>query len=666
MDTKLSEVKMSKENREEILSLVNKSKVTEEISKKIYTELDILDITDGIDGRSNLENLCDIVKQHKGQVGTENKVNSWTAWAIGLTQKKPDGEFLPLRRAFARAGFPDIDCDFEYFRRNEVYDYIIKKYGRENVANIGTYIGLKLRMCLIRVIKALDIAKAWNKGKNEYTSENMRKVEEILGQLPKPFGGKMRGQDENGKEKIIKTVEDAYKYCKDFKFYMDKHPDIMKHSKDIQGLLSSFSVHAAGVTLSSEPLHRVAPVRRARGDQFATQYVYEDLESMGLIKFDILAIASLTVIDRTVKMVKENYGIDIDIETLPMDDEKTFELYRSGKLKGVFQCENKGMQNTMKDIAVDSFNDISAAIALFRPGPMESIPEYCSRKRGMSAVSYFHPAIEKHVKKYLADTYGILVFQEQIMQICNALAGFSIAEGYIVIKGIGKKKEYLINKYKKKFIDGCQKNGIPENVADEYWTKFITPFASYGFNRAHSAAYGCLSYYTAYLKANYPVEFLVSSLNVINEEKKHDKLDDIIKDLKNFDIELSPKNLNSCHVNFVIVKKKEVESGIPKTIISPTLMVKGVGYNAAKEIEEKRPYKSFKDFAIKTSSKLVDRDSLASLIDAGFFDEYMKQHYRETKKRINKEGLLDKFAIIRKDADRAGRKGLGNVDLFEE
>lgn len=475
---------MSEEIKQEIIKKIDKSKYTTEILEKVDKELDMMEVTDGLDGRSNLEGFYDIVKKRYGQTSDENKINSWTAWALNLTSKKPTGEFLQERRAFARAGLPDIDSDFDYFRRNEVYDYIIKKYGRESVSKIGTYMGLQLRSCLIRVIKSLDIAKAWHKGKQEFKTENMVVVEEILGQLPKSYGGKMKAKDQEGKDIVLKKIGDAYKYCDDFKFYMDKYPDIMKHSGNLEGLLSSFSVHPAGIVVSKEPISGISPIRKARGEgEYATQYVYEELESIGLVKFDILAIAALTVIDRTVKMVKENYGIDIDIEKLKYDDKKTFDLYKSGKLDGIFQCESGGMQNTLKDICPDNLNDVCAAIALFRPGPMINIPEYCARKRGDSPVSYFHPSIEPFVKKYLSDTYGLSIYQEQIMQICNSLAGLSIADGYMVIKGIGKKKENIINKYKKKFIEGCVKNGVPQDVSCEYWEKFITPFASYGFNR---------------------------------------------------------------------------------------------------------------------------------------------------------------------------------------
>jgi len=448
---------------------------------------------------------------------------------------------------------------------------------------------------------------------------------------------------------------------------MDKYPGIRAHAEHIQGLLARFSQHPAGIVISKDPLSDIAPIRKARGDgKYATQYVYEDLESIGLIKFDILAIASLAIVDRTVKMVKDNYGIDIDIEHLPLNDPKTYELYRSGHLTGVFQCESRGMQNTMKEVGVDNFNDICATIALFRPGPMISIPEYVARKHGDHAVSYFHPKIEPFVKRYLGSTYGILCYQEQVMQVCNALAGFSIVDGYVVIKGIGKKKDYIINKYKKQFIEGCVKNGIPQDVAEEYWQKFITPFASYGFNKSHSLAYAFQSYITAYLKANYPAEFLVCSMNVVNEEKKHDKLAIIEKDLRNFGIELGQKNINNCYVSYNIVKKKDVESGIKNTIVSPTLMVKGVGYKAAEELAAKKPYKDIRDLASRTNSKLADQNIIGSLYDAGFLTDFIKEHYRKTKVRLNRESLLKMFVGVRKDSEAALKKGVELVDMFAD
>jgi len=454
------------------------------ILQKIDKELDILEVTDGINSINNLDNFYNLWKKNIDKKGHKNDINSWTAYGLGMTEARPQGEFLPLRRAFARAGFPDIDSDFDYFRRQEVYDYIIDKYGRENVGNIGTYSSLKLKSAIRRIGKALDVANAFHKGDKDNKTLNEAKVKEIIDTLPDARGAILKMTDEDGNDHAIKTIQDAYDHCPDFRKHIDKIPNFLNYAKDIEGTISNYGIHAAGIVISNSPLCDLAPLRTSKAG-FATQYPYEDLEDMGLIKFDILAISTLTVIQKTAEMIKNNYGISVDIKNLKLTDEKTYDLYKTGKLVGVFQCEGHGMQETMQEIEPTSFNDIMAAISLYRPGPMASIPEYCARKKGHKNVEYFHPSIEKHVKPYLKDTYGLLVYQEQIMQICNALAGFSVTDGYIVIKGIGKKKVELIEKYKKQFIKGANENDLPENLSEQYWERFITPFAAYGFNRAH-------------------------------------------------------------------------------------------------------------------------------------------------------------------------------------
>ena len=264
-----------------------------DILQKINKELDIMQSTDAIDGSTNLDSFYDIWQKNKNKVGNKNEVNSWTAFALGMTTEKPDGEFLPERRVFARVGFPDIDSDFDYFHQGEVYNYIIDKYGRDNVANIGTYQALKLRSAVRRIGKALDIAGAFLKGKEAYTTENEQKVTEIIKSLPPQMGAKLKVKDEHGETVEIKTIEDAYRYCSDFRYYMDKYPRIRKHAKNIEGLLSIFGCHPAGIVISNSPLASLAPLRRARSEGFATQFPYEELEEMGLIKFDILAISTL-------------------------------------------------------------------------------------------------------------------------------------------------------------------------------------------------------------------------------------------------------------------------------------------------------------------------------------------------------------------------------------
>jgi DNA polymerase-3 subunit alpha len=643
--------------------IINNLKIkNEDILQKVITELDFLETSEGLKGKNNLQDFYDKWQKNKDKIGNKNNINSWTAYSLEITTQKPTGDFLPSRRYFARPGPPDIDTDFDYEYQHIIYQYIIDKYGRDFVSNVGTHGVLKLRSAITRICKVLDIANAFHKGKEAYITENQEKVKEILNEFPKK--GKFKVRDKDGEFKEINSVEDAYKYCKDFKYYLDKYPDIKKYAKDIEGITSNFGRHAAAIVVSDIPIYDICPRRSTRDGGLATQFAGEELEKIGLIKFDILAISTLTAISKTLKYIKNNYGINIDIENLPLDDKKTLELYRSGKLLGVFQCETYPMQKTMMDISVDRFEDIAVAIALFRPGPMASIPEYCNRKKGISRVNYFHSTIEPFVKPYLEKTYGIIVAQEQVMQICNSLAGFTIFEGYDLIKSISKKKAADVVKFTKKFIVGCIKNGVPENIAEEYWKRFIVPFSGYGFNFSHSLSYSLTSYISGYLKANYTEEFMCAYLNAENERKNHDKIELLENDLKNFDIELLPKKINSCGAEYHIVKKKNISQGITKSQFSPSLAVKGVGKDSAIEIEKHAPYKDLKDLAIKTDSSLVNQEVIGALIDFGFFDDMITSYNKANKKKLNKEAILEFFASIRKDIKTVAKKGGISEDLF--
>jgi DNA polymerase-3 subunit alpha len=626
---------------------------------KVKEELEVLSSTDGLETKNNLEVFHNIWKTHKGQVGHKNDINSWTAFFLGITEVKPDGEFLPTRRAFARAGFPDIDTDFDYENRDDVYAYIIDKYGRENVGNIGTHGLLKFKSCVTRVTKALDLANSYHKGDEAFVSDNAAKVSEILSPFPKK--GLMKVTDDDGESYLIKSFEDAYDHCPDFRHYVDKYKatGFKKYLEQIEGTFANFGFHAAGVVVSDIPLDEIAPLRNAKKGVLATQFPNEDLEALGLIKFDVLAIATLTVIKKTVQAIKDYWGIDIDVENLPLNDEATFELYRKGNLGGVFQCEKHGMQKTMRDIKVDRFEDVIAGLALYRPGPMDSIPEYCARKHGENDVSYFHPSIEPFVKPYLEKTYGVLCFQEQVMQICNSLAGFTITDGYVMIKAIGKKKLFLMEKFEKQFIQGCVNNNVPQEVAKQYWDKFITPFASYGFNLAHSACYGYNSYSTAYLKANYPDEFICSLLDVTitsTSGERHDKVAAFEREFKRkMGIKFLPRDINKCKVAYTIEKRRDEKEGIKKTEIRPSLLCKGVLTKSAKNIEENAPYDDMRDLISKTESSLVDTRVIEALARGGYLG---KKHIDDPTE------IVKDFVVTREDMKKTAKKGVESIDLF--
>jgi DNA polymerase-3 subunit alpha len=415
--------------------------------------------------------------------------------------------------------------------------------------------------------------------------------------------------------------------------------------------------HASGVVLSDIPLEEIAPLRTAKDTggevALATQFAYEDLEYLGLNKFDILAISTLTVMAETIRLIKANLNIDIDLENLPLTDQKTFELYQSGKLVGVFQCESDGMRDTCVKVKVDRFEDIMAIISLYRPGPMDSIPEYCDRKHGRKPISYFHPAIEPLVKPVLEETYGLLVYQEAIMKICEVMADMTPTEALVIIKGISKKKEEIIDKGRKGFIAGSVRKGVPENIARQYWEKFITPFALYGFNKSHAAAYGYNSYSTAFLKANYPEEFICAYLNVEVRRRKLDRVAELEREATRMGITILPRDINKCTLNYEIVRKRDDSSGIAKSEIRPPVHCKGLSQLAAENVVANRPYASLQEFAEKTDSKLVDNESINALSDARFF-------------KTKKEKLIEEFTMMRDDLKQNRKKGRQSGNMFDD
>lgn len=637
---------------------------------KVQEELEKMEKTEGLDERPILQKFYNIWKNSKGKVGQRNDINSWTAFALGMTKKEPENSssFLQKRRAFARKGFPDIDSDFDYEHRDEIYKYIIDTYGRDHVGNIGTYSGLKMKSFIRRAVKALDPERTFFKGFDEWKTSTNNLGDEIIKALPDQYGAFLKVKDKNGDEHAIKTVDDAYKYCKNFAYYINKYPDLLFHSRSIEGLLSIFGVHAAGIVISNEPLCKIAPLRQSKltsDDEdtgpkyaYATQFEYNDLEFLGLIKFDILALSTLSVINRCCKLIKNNYGIDINVWDLPLDDKKTYDLYKSGKLVGVFQCEEPGMQKTMINMGVDSLDDIMAGIALYRPGPMESISTYCNRKHGTEPIDYFHTSLRKYIEPITKKTYGLLVYQEQIMQICNSVAGFSIPEGYVIIKAIGKKKPELLSKYKERFISGAQINGIEEKISRDYWDRVIVPFADYGFNKAHSCCYAYNSYITAYLKANYPEEFLTSYLNVEIGRANYEKVESLEKMAREMNIEILHRQINNCKTQYSIFCKADPTNGIPRSQIMPSLKCKGLSDAAAEEIVAKQPFSSLKEFAEKTETKFVDAKAFDALLNAGFFRP------KEGRGK-SKESIIKEFTIIREDLKRARKRGLDSGNIFE-
>lgn len=647
-----------------------------EIIDKARAEMDIAAKIDAVGAKGTALSMMFSIWQKfragklvRDDDGERNQSNSYLAYGLGLTDVPPaDGEevFKPLR-SFARASMPDVDCDYEDERREDVLAAIRKRWGEDHVSGIGTYGTMHLRSTVRGLIKVVDAANAFHKGDEAFTSENKIKADDILKTLPEPQGAKMRVTGEDGKTYEIKNVHQAYEHCPEFRAYMDRHPAIMRYAPHIEGLVGNFGTHASGILISDVPLSGIAPVRPVtkkdwKGDDVETTstiFAYEDCETIGLIKFDVLALKMLSIVKHCFRLVKQNHDIDLDIERIPLDDKPTLRLFRSGQLAGVFQCENYGMQKTMRDIGVDRFEDIVAAVALYRPGPMDSIPEYVARKKGLKPVDYFHPTIEKHVKPFLQNTYGIITYQEQVMQVANALAGFSMTEAYDLIKSVGKKIPELLTSYGERFVSGCVAKGVPEDVARQYWGGIdkegnawgvIVPFSGYGFNKSHSLCYGYNAYITGYLKANFPLEFMTASMNAEAFRKKWDKVAKLEADCRKSGIVLSKRDVNVCGLEYEIVAHADPARGT-RGEIRPSLLCKGLSTAAANSIDKHQPFKDLRDFAAR-NAKTVDTSSVAALAAAGFFP------------KGKGDVVVRKFESYRKDLKVLASKGLDSQDMF--
>lgn len=426
--------------------------------------------------------------QNNYTVGDVNVLNCAILYYLGITSVKHDPAKdmqIQARRTYGRAGFPDIDMDFDYEKRGRIVEYLINKYGRDRVGNIGTKQTLKTKAALRRVIKILDpentivFDKYGKKIKDEH-GENMKLENTILSTLP----GLMKRADGT----FVESVDEAYEEYSEFRRYMDQYPEVRRIASKMEGGISSYGMHAAGMVVSPVPLKYICPLHATRGNEdtdgvtktFATQFTMSDVESLGLIKFDVLGLSTKTAISYATKMIKERYGVSLDLANLPLADKPTLALLNSGKTDGCFQLENTGMKQTLMQIGIDSFDDLVIAIAMYRPGPKDYIPELARRKKG-ARVLFSHPLMERITSK----TYGIMCYQEQVMQVFMAMAGLTASDGYKFMKGCAKKKRELIEASKEMFYKGATANSVSKPVIDKVWAD-MEKFGGYAFNKSLS------------------------------------------------------------------------------------------------------------------------------------------------------------------------------------
>ena len=518
--------------------------------------------------------------------GRGSAAGSLVSFLLGITDLNPLKYGLLFERFLnpERMGLPDIDIDFCYERRQEVIDYVTKKYGQENVAQIITFGTMQARAVVRDVGRVMAVPYA--------------DVDRIAKMIPAELDMTLKKAMDSEPE-----LNNLYK----------NDPQISKlinTAISLEGLNRHASIHAAGVVIADKPLDSYTPIFKTGDDQITTGYSMGILEKIGLLKVDFLGLRTLTVIDETVKLIKKTRGVEIDIEKLALDDPNTYKLLASSHTIGIFQVESSGMRDLLKKLEPERFEDLIALLALYRPGPIGSgmLDDFMKRKHGSIPIKYEHPKLEPILK----ETYGIMVYQEQIMQIASSLAGFSLAQADILRKAMGKKIPEVMEKERKNFLTGCIKNNIKESTSSKIFD-LIEYFSGYGFNKSHSTAYALISYRTAFLKANYPVEFMTALLT--SERDNTDKIVEYVNEAQRMGLAVQPPDINESEVLFKAVDEKTIRFGL--------LAIKNVGKLAAESMvgaREKAKFASLEDLCRRVDLRLANRKVLESLIKCGALD----------------------------------------------
>lgn len=558
----------------------------QEAKDRLTYELDVIKSMDFSDYFLIVSDFVQYAKQKQIMVGPGrgSAAGSLVAYVLGITDIDPLKYGLLFERFLnpERVTMPDIDIDFSDHRRDEVIEYVYQKYGADYVAQIITFGTFAARSLLRELMKVMEI--------------NQQDVNVILRQFPV--------------ESRV-TIKEHIQQSQELQAYIKQHPSLkllFKIAIKLEGLPRHVSTHAAGVIISQQPLTEHVPLTAGSGEIHLTQFPMNDLEALGLLKMDFLGLRNLTLLERILTSISRTEGKTISLEQIPENDPKTYELLQRGQTNGVFQLESQGMKDILVRLKPNDFEDIVAVNALYRPGPMAHIPTYIKRKHKLEPVTYLHPDLEPILKP----TYGVLVYQEQIMQILNQVAGYSYGEADLIRRAISKKQESVMKEQEAQFITRCVSRGYDERIARELF-EWIVTFSNYGFNRSHAVAYSKIAYQLAYLKAHYPAHFFAELLTSIRGQ--FDKVSAYIKEATSMGLQVLPPSINKSFGAYT-VEHNQLRMGL--------LSIKGIGFQTVKEILRARgeqPFTDLFDFCLRVSLKIVNRAAIEQLILAGAFDE---------------------------------------------
>lgn len=605
---------------------------TKEILERAEFEMNVINQMGYVDYFLIVWDYIHYAKTHNIPVGPGrgSGAGSIVAYAIEITDIDPIKYGLIFERFLnpERISMPDFDVDFCYEKRDQVIDYVCRKYGHDHVSQIITFGTMSARMVIRDVGRVLDVPYA--------------ETDKIAKMVPNELHITIKKAMEQNKE-----LRDLYEQNSDMKKMLDI-------AMALEGMPRQASTHACGIVITKDPVVDYVPLYR-RDDIISTQYIMTTLEELGLLKMDFLGLRTLTVIQDTIELVKANRGIDVEFDK-DMNDSKVYKLWQDGNSVGIFQFESQGMTNFMKELKPDCLEDIIAGVSLYRPGPMDQIPRYIANKKDPEHAVYTHPAL----KPILEVTYGCMVYQEQVMQIVRDLAGYSLGRADLVRRAMGKKKLDVMAKERENFIHGqvdengniiikgCVRNGIDEKSANKIFDE-MAEFAKYAFNKSHAACYAVVAYRTAYLKAYYPVEFMAAMLNSFLGNL--DKIPAYTEECKRLNIQILKPDINKSYTKFTVDGDK-IRFGLGS--------IKNVGTSAVDEIVAERDrngqFKDFTDFCERIQETNVNKKCIESLIKAGAFDEF-----NETRRT-----LMESFESILDTITSSNKKELeGQVNMFD-